>query len=104
MDTLKYKFVTIQGEKRVEVEKPYHMLSDISNCSSSHLSETVQNLDKVIKGEMDYWSWGGSDYCTIDSAEIESMVFYEFGEKDLVLETKDVFKLVKEFNDFKKSK
>ena len=98
----KYKFINWQGEKRIEVEKPYQMLSDISNCSAVHLNESVVNLKKVIDGELDYWSWGGSDACTIDSAEVESMVFYEFGEKDLVVNTKDLLQMITEYKEFRK--
>lgn len=104
MEKLKYKFVTVQGEKRVEVEKPYAMLSDISNISTAHLNESIINVEKVIKGEMDYWSWGASDFCTIDSAELESMIFYDFGEKDTIIDTKELLPLLKEFKEFKKTK
>lgn len=99
---LKYKFTNISGEKRVEVSKPFEMLNDISNCTPAHLNETATNLEKVIKGELDYWSWGGSDYCIIDSAELESMIFYEFGEKDTIVDTKELLQLVNEFKEFRK--
>ncbi len=101
---IKYKFILWEGEKRIEVEKPFEMLSDISNCSNVHLKQTVANLEKVVSGQMDYWSWGGSDYCTIDSAEIESMIFYDFGEKDTVVMTKNLLKIAKEYQEFRNSK
>ena len=99
---LKYKFTDWKGEKRVEVEKPYDMLNDISNCSSAHLNESIINLQKVINGELDYWSWGGTDFCTIDTAELESMIFYEFGEKDTVIDTKELLKLITEYKEIRK--
>ncbi|HTF80934.1 MAG TPA: hypothetical protein VL947_04400 [Cytophagales bacterium] len=100
--TLKYSFTNSKGEKRVEVQKPFEMLSDISNCTTPHLNDTITKLEKVVSGEMDYWSWGGSDYCIIDSAELESMVFYEFGEKDTIVDTKELLKLLKEYGEFRK--
>lgn len=103
MDMLQYKFLVWKGEKRVEVQAPYTMLSDLSNCSRLQIDEAVSNLQALVEGKIDFYTFGASDACIVDSAEMDSMIFYEFGEKDTTIDTSEILKLMIDFQNFHKT-
>ncbi len=100
---LQYKFLVWKGEKRVEVQAPFAMLSDLSNCSRLQIDEAVVHLQELVDGKIDFYSFGGSDACIVDAAEVETMVFYEFGDKDLTITTSEILKLMTDFQNFHKT-
>jgi hypothetical protein len=98
---LKYHFIFWDNrECRIIVEEPYRMLSDLSNGwlnSLEGVNTVIKNLLKLSTGELSCYSWGGADYCEIDSYKDKSTVFYEFGENEIEMVTDDLLKLMQDW-------
>lgn len=87
----------------IKVDPPYEMLFDVANgylSTSSGVRDVIQNIEKVQRGELEKFSWGGSDYCIIDTYKDESNISYDFGENETSVPTPDILKLMKDWERF----
>lgn len=89
----------------MEVKKPFEMLSDLSNGHLQTLkgvTTELRNIEKIKKGELTSYSFGGSDACIVEVGKINCKIAYEFGEKETELPTADLIRLLKDWIMFLK--
>ncbi len=87
----------------INVEPPYEMLYDLSSGflqTIEGVEDVLQNVRKVAEGEMEMYSFGGSDYCIIDSYKDKSKIFYDFGESETEISTVELIQLLEDWRSF----
>jgi uncharacterized tellurite resistance protein B-like protein len=100
---LQYKLFKSGDKIRLNVEKPYEMLSALSHCSPSKIDQAIKHLQKVVDEKLDFYSFEVNENCIIDVAEVESLITYDNEENSITVETQELLKLLKDIQNTLKS-
>ncbi len=87
----------------IDVEPPYEMLYDLSSGflqTEQGTRDVIENIQKVINGQLEMYSFGGSDYCIIDVYKEHSKIFYDFGDSEAKVSTKELFQLLEDWKSY----
>lgn len=103
---LKYRFFIFEeNEPRMDVKPPYEVLFDLSNGfigTVNGVSSVIENIEKVISGEMNSYVFGGSDFVIIGVSNTITTItsFFEDEEKIQDIPTEEILALMKDWLNY----
>lgn len=86
------------------IKPPFAMLEDLSGLTdATELKQVLGNLKAVRKGSLKKFSFGASDSVILTCSRARTRIEYEFGAKDIEIQTDEILELLQAWSLFLKT-